>query len=185
MPAATAKKPTPKPTNQSVADQDKVAKANLLRNQTRAAGIGKVGYIIRSPAYGQILDRPLGRVVLQIHRHLIVTKKETNKNLKNEEGYKGMTDAEFETYPGSVLVGLDGEWFTTDPIVAAYVKSEYVPKGYTIQSTDENMDPSIQRTAEHMRARAIIDGGISPEEYDGVDLEFVEEVHPDTPQIMA
>lgn len=163
--------------NQSVADQTKVAGANLQRNQTRAARAGRVGYIIHSPTRGKVGPKgeklwEIGKCILPIHRHNIITKKGEN------EDEDGRTDDEYYTYEGSVLVGLDGEWFTTDEIQANYVRAEYGPKGYIVDEVNRKQPgQSILDSEAYLEAKAIRDGDY--------DFDYVEEEHPDTPRIIA
>lgn len=160
--------------NQSVEDQRKVAQANLLRNKTRADRAGRVGYIIHSPAHGTILGGSLGKVVLPIHRHLIITKK---GDTLDEDG---RTSDEFYTYEGSTLAGVDGEWFTTDEVVAAYVRDYYGRAGYTVREVRRDTGTSILDSEAYLEARAIMED--EDEDYNAA--LGLGEAHPDTPRII-
>src|SRR5690242_18842503 len=128
MPQATSRKPLHVTTPE---ESEKVARANLLRNQTRARNAGKMGWIIRAPAYGTVLAATLAQTTvdrsLQIHRHNIIIKKSGQ-----EPDEDGITKDKYRTFEGTTLVGVDGQWFTTDEDVANYVRKEYVPKGYKL-----------------------------------------------------
>lgn len=173
MPATAA---TKNKNHQTVEEQDKVARANHLRNQSRAEKNNRVGYIIHSPAWGTPLGQTLGKVILPIHRHNIITKK--GKTLDDD----GRTDDEFYTFDGTTLTGVDGEWFTTDEVVANYVRDYYGPMKYTVEEIRRGMHPSITESEAYLEAKAIQAG----EEYDDYedDAELVE-VHPDTPRIQV
>lgn len=160
-------------------EQDRVAKANLLRAQSRAAKAGVIGYIIHSPAYGTPLGATLGKVVLQIHRHPILVKK--GKKLNSD----GITDDEIRVYPGKELVGLDGEWFTTDKDAANYAQTEYGPSGYTVTEVRNDATYGLLGSAEYLKAKAIMSGSFNPDEDDDEDDAELFEEHPDTPHIVS
>ncbi len=174
MPTAT-KKPLHVTTPEEAA---KTARANHLRNQTRQRNAGGQGWIIRSPAYGTALAPSLAQNEvdrsLQIHRHIY--------NIRNadEPDDNGETGAKWDTYEGRTIIGVDGEWFTRNPIEAEYVKKYYVPMGYKLIDVAERYGQNIDDTMQLQIAKSIVDDGLVFDE----DVEADEE-HPDTPKILT